>query len=241
MSNKLVKSEVALERGKRLRFVRNITGMVTHTFGRLCGIGRTTVSSWEQGINPLTERGAEKVVHAVRKEGIRCTTLWLLHGIGEAPKIVEQDKLSKLNYQTLTPVETPSLEEIQTSYKGSDLEKEIELFKATYPEHLIYRIQDDSMQPIYREGEWVGGVRLSQEALDLAHGMDCIVQLKNGLLIVRRAKIESLGALKLSLYGINAEVSVEHPPMRHMIASQIVALAPIIRIWRDSLIEEKAK
>lgn len=234
MSKKTIKSEVAVERGKRLRFLRNITGMVTQTFGRLCGIGRTTVSSWEQGINPLTERGAEKVVHAVRKEGIRCTTLWLLHGLGDAPRIIEQDKLSKLNYQILTPSETSSLQEEQMGYGGSDVEKEIELFKRDHPDHLVYRIKDDSMYPNYQENEWVGGVKLSPQAMDLAHGLDCIVQLKNDALLVRRIKIESLGALKLSLYAINAEVSVEHPPLRHMIASQIDALVPIIRVWRES-------
>ncbi len=58
------------------------------------------------------------------------------------------------------------------------------------------------------------------EALDLAHDMDCIVQLQNGTLLVRRVKVESLWCiLNSSLYGANAETSVEHPPLRYLVAS----------------------
>ena len=48
----------ALERGRRLRLLRNMTGMVTQPFSELCGVGRTTIRAWEQGISPLTEKGA---------------------------------------------------------------------------------------------------------------------------------------------------------------------------------------
>jgi hypothetical protein len=215
--------------------------MVTEPFGNLCGVGRTTISSWEQGINPLTERGTEKVISGVRAEGIHCTALWLLHGIGEPPKIVDQDKLSKLNYQTLTSQKKPSLEESTVDYEGSDLEKEIALFKACYSGNLIYRVPDHAMHPEYRTGDWIGGIILSQEALDLAHDMDCIAQLKNGTIIARRVKIETLGAFKLSLYGTNAESSIEHPPFRYLVASQITALAPIIRVWRSHNLHSEEK
>jgi transcriptional regulator with XRE-family HTH domain len=229
------RTKIAIKRGLRLRFLRGITGMVTEPFSVLCGVGRTTISSWEQGINPLTERGAEKVVNGVRAEGIYCTVLWLLHNIGEPPKIIDQDKLSKLNYHTLTSPKSSVLEEALIDYVGSDLQQEIELFKVCYSEHLIYYISDNTMHPGYRTGDWVGGIVLSQEALDLAHDMDCIVQLKNGTVIARRVKVETLNAFKLSLYGTNAETSIEYPPFRYLMASQITALAPIIRIWRNNL------
>jgi len=234
-SNDQLHALIATKRGERLRFLRKITGMVTEPFGKLCGVGRTTISSWEQGINPLTERGAEKVINGVRAEGIHCTGLWLLHGIGGAPEIIDQDKLSKLNYHILTPKGSASLEEFTLGYGGSEIEKEIELFKACYSKHLIYHIQDNTMHPGYRPGDWVGGIILSQEALDLAHDMDCIAKLKNGTMIARRAKVETLGAFKLSLYSTHAASSVEYPPLRYLMASQIIALAPIIRIWRNNL------
>jgi transcriptional regulator with XRE-family HTH domain len=240
MSNNLNKNEVAIKRGERLRIVRKITGMVTEPFSKLCGVGRTTISSWEQGINSLTERGAAKVVRGVHEKGIRCTPLWLLHGVGDPPKIVDQDKLLELDYHRLVPQIPIHLAEGMPSYKQTEIEKEVELFKTTYSAQLIYRIQDYTMHPLYLPGDWVGGSSLSAEALDLAHDMDCIVQLKNGSLLVRRVKVESLGAVKLSLYGMNAETSVEHPPLRYLTASQITALAPIIRIWRHSLQEKES-
>ncbi len=51
MSINLTKrNEIATKRGDRLRIVRKITGMVTKPFSKLCGVGRTTISSWEQGL-----------------------------------------------------------------------------------------------------------------------------------------------------------------------------------------------
>lgn len=229
------RSHVAVSRGKRLRFLRNITGMIMEVFGHRCGVSRTTINCWEQGINCLTERGAEKVVRAMREEGIRCTTLWLLQGIGDAPKIIEQDKLSKLNYQSLDPASAQLLGEMPFNYGGSDLEREIDLFKKCYPEYLIYCIQDNAMAPTYQPGDWVGGIKLPEQAMDLVHGMDCIVCLQDARWLVRRAKMGGLGVSKLSFYGINAETSVEYPPLRYIDSTEIIALAPIIRVWRKRL------
>lgn len=229
------RADIAVKRGTRLRFLRKITGMVTEPFGNLCGVGRTTISSWEQGINVLTERGAEKVVSGVRTEGIHCTTLWILHGIGEPPKIVNQDKLSKLNYQSATASKELPVQEVIPDYEDTELQKELDLFKACYPDHLICKIEDDTMHPGYAVGNFVGGILLPSEALDLAHDMDCIAKLKDGLTVVRRVKVETPGAFKLSLYGTNAQSSIEHPPLRYLLASQFTGLAPIIRIWRKRL------
>jgi DNA-binding transcriptional regulator YiaG len=230
-----IRTDIATHRGIRLRSLRKITGMVTAPFGKICNVGRTTISSWEQGINPLTERGAKKVIHGVRTEGIHCTALWLLHGIGEPPKIIDQDKLSKLNYHTAHTPMHPVVKELPENYYESDLAKEIALFKASYSENLIHQITDNTMHPCYRPRDWVGGIILPQEALELAHDMDCIVQLKNGIILARRVKIELLGALKLSLYGTNAASAIEYPPHRYLTIAQINALAPIIRIWRHNL------
>jgi len=237
MSNKLAKkSSIAIERGKRIRFVRGIIGMTMERFGHWCGVSRTTVNCWEQGINPLSKGGADKVVRALHGEGIRCSRDWLLTGIGSEPKIVDQNKLSKLHYQALDyPMTPPRLEEMPLSYNGSDLALEIDLFKKCFPEHLLYFIQDDAMWPLYRQEDWVGGVKFPTQSMDLIHGMDCVVQIREGGLMVRRAKVEGFGTARLSLYGINAEASVEYPPLRHITMTEIIAIAPIIRVWRKSL------
>jgi|GEM_PF-603033 len=232
MSTKLVKTEIAIERGKRLRFARGITGLRPQMFGFLCGIGRTTISTWEQGLHPLTEKGADKVVRGLREEGIECTNLWLLHGIGDTPKIIDQHKLSKLNYEKLMPSFTSSVEEKSHYYDDRQFEQEIELFKSQYPKHIIYNIQDETMQPLYKVGDWIGGIELFPDQLEFAHGLDCIVRLRNGITLARRVKTSGIGGFKLSLYGINSEFIIEHPPLLYLPITQVQAIAPIVRLWR---------
>ena len=135
----------------------------------------------------------------------------------------------------MKPAAKNALKENPLDYGGSEVAREIELFKSCHAKHLVYHITDNTMRPGYRAGDWVGGVMLPPEALELAHDMDCIAQLKSGAVIARRVKIETLGAFKLSLYSTHAASAIEHPPLRYLMASQIIALAPIIRIWRDNL------
>jgi transcriptional regulator with XRE-family HTH domain len=241
MSNTLNKDEnthqdpTAIACGKRMFYVRKITGMTMEVFGKISGLSRTSINYWEKGKKLLTTKSAKKIVQALWGEGIRCSESWLLYGIGEAPRIVCQEKLSKLSYQSSETIEIQPLGEIILDYKDSDLEKEIELFKRSHPEHLVCQIKDNLMQPLYRKDDWVGGIKLPKSTMDLSHRMDCIVSLEQKTLIARRVKIEEIEPLKLSFYGINPEVSIDYPPLRYIYYANIVALAPIIRVWRGTV------
>jgi HTH-type transcriptional regulator, cell division transcriptional repressor len=227
------KMEIPLEiqeRARRLKFLRKMTGLSMKEFAQHCNLGLTTVNYWEQGYSSITERGIKKVTRAMREEGIECSTIWLLSGLGEQPKITDPSKLSKINYPTIQPSLQIIQEEKTNRYLHGKIKEEIKVFETSYPDNLIYPINDESMLPLYRKGDIVAGKKLTGKNMELANGIDCIIELEKNKLALRRVRIgHSINTF--DLYVMNPEASLEFPPLRN---AKILSLAPIIRIWRPS-------
>lgn len=218
------------ERANRLRFLRKISHFSMKEFAQHCNLGLTTINYWEQGYSSITERGAQKVCKAMREEGIECTVIWLMTGYGEAPKVIDSSKLSKLNYKNLESLSRISINEKKSDYPMENIEikEELGLFRKNYPEHLIALINNESMKPLYSPGDLVAGKKLTEKNMELAHGADCIVELEGRELMIRRVKIgHAMGSF--DLYVINSDASLEFPPLRNI---KVLSLAPIIRIWK---------
>lgn len=219
------------ERANRLKFLRKLAGLSMKEFAQYCNLGLTTVNYWEQAYSSITERGAKKVCKAMREEGIECSTLWLMTGYGEQPKITDSSKLSKLNYKKIESL-PKQINEQRSDYpvENIDIKEELSLFKKNYPEHLIYLIDNESMKPLYAPGDLVAGKKLTEKNMELAHGADCIVELAEKRLLIRRVKIAQ-AANCFDLYVINADSSLDFPPLRNI---KVLSLAPIIRVWRPT-------
>jgi transcriptional regulator with XRE-family HTH domain len=207
-----------------------MTGLTMQEFADRCHVGLTTVNYWENVIaKGLSERGAKKVVDAIKIEGIECSLLWLMEGKGEPPRIVDPSKLTKLN-QGLTEISIPLSSPVETKIVNldEDLQEELKVFQKFHPNSLIATIVDDAMLPFYKVGDLVGGKRLEGVNMELANGLDCIVDLGNKELIVRRIKLGSSTGT-FNLYCSNLEATVENPVLNNI---KIVALAPVVRVWR---------
>lgn len=215
------------ERAHRLRFLRKMTRLSMKEFAQLCNLGLTTVNYWEQGYSSITERGAKKVIKALREEGIECSTVWLLSGLGIPPKITDPSKLSKINY---TSIETPPqiIREKSSEYLSEKIKEELNLFQSIHPDNLTHLISNESMVPLYCKGDIVAGKKLTGKNMELANGIDCIVQLEKNTLEIRRVRIGQ-AMNSFDLYVLNPEASLEYPPLRNV---KILSLAPIIRIWK---------
>ncbi|OJA00716.1 hypothetical protein BEV13_02670 [Rickettsiella grylli] len=218
------------ERAQRLKFLRKMSHLSMKEFAQLCNLGTTTINYWEQGYSNLSERGARKVCQAIGAEGIDCSSIWLLTGYGEAPCVIDSSKLSKLNYEKFKSLSKSFINEKKPHYsiENKDIKEELAIFKKNYPEHLICSVDNESMKPLYNPGDLVAGKKLTGKNKELAHGADCIVELKNKELIIRRIKIAH-AAESFDLFVINSETSLEFPPLRNI---SVVSLAPIIRIWK---------
>ncbi len=151
LNEKTNKTSVPLEiqeRARRLRFLRKMARLSMKEFAQYCNLGLTTINYWEQGYSSITERGAKKVTKAMREEGIECSTLWLLSGLGEQPKITDPSKLSKINYSSLES-SSQAIQEENSDYLYGKIKEELKLFQTFYPDNLVYFVNDESMAPLY--------------------------------------------------------------------------------------------
>jgi transcriptional regulator with XRE-family HTH domain len=224
------KPEVPLEiqeRARRLKFLRKMARLSMKEFAQHCNLGLTTINYWEQGYSSITERGAKKVTKAMREEGIECSTIWLLSGLGVQPKITDPSKLSKINYPTLEP-SSEIVQEENSNYFYENIKEELQLFQTLNPDNLVHLIKDESMTPLYCKGDIVAGKKLIGKNMELANGIDCVVEFEKNKLALRRVRIgHSINCF--DLYVINPEMSLEAPPLRN---AKILSLAPVIRIWK---------
>lgn len=165
--------------GARLRRARFLAGLTTRReFEQKYNISANTLQGWEQGKNPLSEKGAKRVVEAFKGEGLMCTIDWLMHGTGMPPRPFEalNTGIEQTNNPTLSDL---NLQEEESIYK------ETQLFKQNNPNAIVISVTDDAMVPHFHLGDYVGGVRLSHEELRPYLGNACIVELENNLIVPR--------------------------------------------------------
>lgn len=167
--------------GDRLRRARMLAGLNTRReFENKHHISANTLQGWEQGKNPLSEKGARRVVEAFKDEGLICTTQWLLSGKGMPPRPYEMLKTGmRVNGSDPNEVNKLNLNEEECIYK------ETQLFKELYPSAIVISITDDAMAPYFKEGDYVGGVQVPNEALTHYHNALCILELENNLILPR--------------------------------------------------------
>ncbi|WP_156792692.1 hypothetical protein [Rickettsiella massiliensis] len=225
--SRLKKSLEIEDRRQRLKFLRTLTGLSMKEFAQHCHLGLTTVNYWEQGYSSITERGAKLISNAMQQEGIACTPIWLLYVIH--PKLLS--RISSPNYILFLFRKQYSLFKKKCFFYGCEKTKsELEFFQSHYPDHWVYFLQDESMSPLYHSGDIVAGKKITGKNMELAHRADCIVEMPNNQLLIRRIQIASIKD-RFNLYVINPEYSVELPPLRHV---EIRSLAPIIRIFKPA-------
>ena len=80
----------AKERGKRLRLIRKMSSLTLDELSSKYNLGISTIKYWEcaksQG---LSSKGAKKIVTAMQNEGIQCSYMWLMYGVGLPPQFID--------------------------------------------------------------------------------------------------------------------------------------------------------
>lgn len=209
------------DRAERLKKLRMLTSSETQkqlsraTLERKYGISASTLRHWEEAYGTgLTEDGAKQMVNIYQKEGIHCTIAWLLEGKGSVPVIIKKVE----NILTATRSSNPS----------ETIDKECHFFKSCHAEAIVFSVKDDAMAPFYLPGDIVGGVRHYQQTmLDLV-GEDCIIEAKSGDIYLRRLQKSTI-ADHFNLFALNPNTRIERP---YLYDSEIIAAAPVVRIWR---------
>ncbi len=158
------------KRGNRLKTLRKLLRYSTLAFSEQCETKESTFKSWEQGrFTGLTATGALRVIEACQKEGVTCTLEWLLHGKGLEPtkNSISQEVLAI------------------TKDSSSPITQELLVFHKLHPNAIDTIVGDDSMEPVFSKGDYVAGIRCFDKDIKKLMGLNCIVQLQTGEIIVR--------------------------------------------------------
>ena len=208
------------ERGNRLRILRNMSGLTIHELADKYGVGASTIKYWEcaksEGLSP---KGAKKFIEAMAGEGIYCSYMWLMHGVGIHPQYIDRRYGNSKKQQN--PMGT-SLEEEMAIYR------EMDTFLKETDNAVTLAIYDDSMEPFYLLGDTVGGNRLFGEDIVKAFDKDCLIETEDHQVLCRRFTVGH-EAEHYTLYCMNPRTTV-YPP--NMYDVKIISVAPISRIWR---------
>jgi len=168
--------------GERLRRARILAGISTRReFEKKYQVSANTLQGWEQGKNPLSKKGAKRIIEALKTEGLLCSMEWLMEGKGMPPRPFEMLS-SDANA-------TRDLESALTSVNLNEetaIYQELQVFKANNPNPIIITVADDSMMPYFRMGDYIGGTRLTAaEDIEPHLGQLCIVELSDHTIVPR--------------------------------------------------------
>lgn len=171
-------------RGKRLKSLRMLAGLSRKMVEEKYEISASTIQSWEDGkAGGLTEKGARRILNALREEGIQCSLNWLLYGIGVGPHVSD-----KIYIPIAEASEEQDLENYSYPDRESALVKELLVFRQSNADAIDMVVMDDSMEPFYSLGDYIGGKRRYAQEIAGAIGLDCIVETTMGEIMFRRLR-----------------------------------------------------
>ncbi|MBA3813514.1 MAG: helix-turn-helix transcriptional regulator [Alphaproteobacteria bacterium] len=193
-----------IERGNRLKACRAMLNKTLKELGTAHHISIGSLSNWESGASPISEKNVHKIISLLAAEGLICSKEWLLEGMGEAPYIY----ISK----SYSPDQKDSSFNLTSQFLFF---KEIESFKKSHPDMLIALVRDDSMLPFLRVGDYVGGAELSKADYINEQGNICIIEIREGEFLVRQLFVREKILLVSTTPGIeNNFLLLEEEPLR---------------------------
>ncbi|CAM4396647.1 MAG: hypothetical protein LEGION0398_MBIBDBAK_00202 [Legionellaceae bacterium] len=198
------------QRAFRLAYLMdNVLKMSRNDFAKLVGVTKTSISFWR---NPTDKRGlmesaAGKICRGVLKLGLKCNPSWLLHGMGASPSWITSDETEKV----ILP----------------ERQLEISSFLSFSKSAVVFRIQDNSMQPLYFYNDIVGGIW--QKSNEIDERKTYIVEV-NGQLQVRKLKATN----KPNHFDLFSLSFIENPNYLYEMKNiYLEKVALIIRVWSN--------
>lgn len=176
--------------GARFRSARSLVPDLNRkSFCERYGINRYTMQSWENGLHVSKGKNVEKFIEALAREGVYCTSEWLIDGNGEPAR-----PINNTNHRTFTNYEeAPAL----PPRAQDQLTNIINRLKDAYDDPLIVcQVEDDAMAPKFLAGDIVLGRPLQPEN---AHQKYCIIELNPERIITRKVLVTKDGYLLMAL------------------------------------------
>lgn len=213
-------------RGKRLKLLRNMAGLKLKDLSLKYKISISSLKFWESGYRTgLTTKGAQKIIAAMRDNGVHCDIDWLMHGVGMQPQIVD------VYYGETAPEDAYVVSGGERTHYEVLTTEEIEHFYQHHENAVVAPVLDDGMEPYYMKGDSVGGIRVVDvTAIEAEIGKNCIIETEDQQICCRRF-VKNVNADTYNLYCINPLTTVVEPTLYNV---KIKSVAPIIRLWKHS-------
>lgn len=176
------------QRGNRVRVLRTALQLSRRAFAEKYGLPRGTLQNWEDGrYGGLTERGAMQLIEIMQQENLYCSVEWLLHGVGEAPPLINAT-------YTLTPTEPARINDAAiakyTYQETAFMNEELSVFRRHYHPHVLELwVPDDDMLPHYQAGDLIAGRKRYDKSIATLAGQICLVQLADGRILLRELQL----------------------------------------------------
>lgn len=204
--------------GDRLRRARLLAGLHTRReFEHKHQISSNTLQGWEQNKNPLSAKGARRIIEALKQEGLLCSVEWLLHGTGLPPRPFEMINAG-VNASLLENHAQLNLREEEAIYQES------QTFKNQKANTIILNITDDAMEPYYGLGDYIGGVQIDNSEISQFIGKACIVELENNLILPRILQAGS----HPNVYNLSSSNPKTSASLLNFYNVKIISIAPIV-------------
>lgn len=211
----------AQQRAKRLKSLREMTGLSRNDFYQRYGISKGTLQNWESArFGGLTTKGATTILQAFHAEGIYCEKAWLLEGTGNTPQFItnSQQERHKAFKQHCTANENIFEQESHL------ITKEILLFRQNHKQSIDIMITDDAMKPYWYPGDYIAGIKRYQTNIKSTIGQFCIVQTADYGTLLRKVQAGDEEGL-YNLIMTNHSTTVKKPFIYN---TKIISSAPVI-------------
>lgn len=170
-------SNKAIERGQRLRAVREALRLSRAALAEGCEVSASTVQSWEGArFGGLTESGATLLCRYFNSLGFKLSLEWLFFGLGDNPLEIKSDIVATQAWQ-------------QPSSAREVILKELRLFQMHTPNAIDLIVPDNLLAPFIKKGDFVAGKRLFGDEIKQAVGEIAIVQLASGETLARKIEL----------------------------------------------------
>ncbi len=213
MPTATLQKTIAALRGDRIKSARMLAGYTRKAFADKFSIPVPTIRAWEEppaGRNGVTNSGVKRLTKVFNESGIYCTKEWILNGTGPGPTIVDR-------YNDQSP------EKAITWGEEEAILRDIESFKQNNRSPMVAVITDRAMIPYYSYGDYVGGEKKTGKEIRSLVGLNCIVEVRNKLLIRRISMVDVHN--RYTLTALNMEVSGTDPVITQV---EIAAAAQIV-------------
>ncbi len=181
---------------ERMKLIRKSMGISRREFQEKFLISLNTLQSWEDERTKITDRSINRYITALEHAKVLCSKDWLVNGVGDPPKYSNESLLF-----------LPGMQISNYNNEGNII-REIEKFESLNQESIVIRIADNLMSPIYKMGDYIGGVKHDLDKIDSLLGEPVIIKTQDNLTLCRIIlKSTKQGLFRLLHCGVLLQIS----------------------------------